>query len=103
MRPRAQLQALLSDILGSEYVYFQPPESVKMQYPAIIYETAKMNTIHADNRAYHFVRAFTVTFVTYDANPDSEVNSKLRELPLCQYDRHYLADNLHHYVYSLYF
>jgi hypothetical protein len=103
MRPREQLQTLLCDILGSSNVYFQPPESIKMQYPAIRYEVANIDTIHANNKAYHFVRSYTVTFITYDANPDSEVNKTLRELPLCKYDRHYLADNLHHYVYSLYF
>ena len=37
MANRLDLQALLEDLLGSRNVYYQPPESVKMNYPAIVY------------------------------------------------------------------
>jgi hypothetical protein len=103
VKPREKLQELLADILGSNQVYFQPPETVKMKYPAIVYELNKTDTIHANNQAYHFVRSYTITFITYDSNPDSEVNRKLLNLPMCSFDRHYMADNLHHYVYNLFF
>ena len=35
---RNDLQKLLVEVLGSKNVYFQPPESVKMKYPAIVYQ-----------------------------------------------------------------
>jgi hypothetical protein len=91
------------DILGSNQVYFQPPESVRMTYPAIVYELNTTGIIHANNHPYHFTRSYDITFITYDPDPDSEVNRKLLELPLCKANKHYIADNLHHYPYTLYF
>jgi len=32
---RIQLHEILCDVLGTRNVYFQPPESVDMNYPAI--------------------------------------------------------------------
>lgn len=37
MASRLNLQTFLEEILESRNVYFQPPESVKMKYPAIVY------------------------------------------------------------------
>lgn len=37
MGTRLELQNKLEELLGSRHVYFQPPESVKMEYPAIKY------------------------------------------------------------------
>lgn len=102
-KPREQLQTLLMDILGTNQVYYQPPESIKMSYPAIIYDLNNIGTIHANNHAYTFTKSYDITFVTYDPNPDSDVNKRILELPLCKFNRHYTADNLHHFVYVLYF
>ena len=38
MAPRLDLQKLLVELLGSDNVYFQPPPSVQMNYPAIVYK-----------------------------------------------------------------
>ena len=37
MGTRLELQSKLEEILGSRQVYYQPPETVKMEYPAIVY------------------------------------------------------------------
>ena len=37
MASRLDLQTFLEELLESKNVYFQPPESVKMKYPAIVY------------------------------------------------------------------
>ena len=36
-RTRLTLQTKLEDLLGSKHVYYQPPENLKMEYPAIRY------------------------------------------------------------------
>lgn len=36
-KSRIDFQHLLEEILGSPHVYFQPPATVKLEYPAIIY------------------------------------------------------------------
>lgn len=37
MGTRLELQSKLVELLGSKHVYYQPPESVKIEYPAIVY------------------------------------------------------------------
>ncbi len=98
---RLDLQDLLVELLSSDYVYFQPPVNVKLQYPCIIYKREDIATKFADNSPYKHKTKYQVTVV--DTNPDSEINGKVRELPLCSYDRFYTADNLNHDVFNLFF
>ena len=37
MARRLELQNLLANLLGTNNVYFQPPPTVQMEYPAIVY------------------------------------------------------------------
>lgn len=101
MGSRVDLQLLLESILGSENVYFQPPASVSMKYPAIVYSRDDIENFNANNGVYAQSTAYMVTVI--DKNPDSEYVKKVSQLPLCSYDRHYVADNLNHDVFTLYF
>ncbi len=101
MAQRLELQALLVSLLGSSNVYFQPPPTVKMQYPCIIYKRDYLLTDFADNKPYNYKKRYQVTVV--DANPDSAIHEKVAVLPLCSYDRFYTADGLNHDVYNLFF
>ena len=49
---RLELHELLCGLLGSRHVYFQPPESVKMRYPAIVYNLDYIENKHADDGVY---------------------------------------------------
>ena len=51
MASRLQLHQELID-LGLENVYFQPPENVKLKFPALVYKFTKFETEHADNTPY---------------------------------------------------
>lgn len=101
MATRLDLQTLLEETLGSENVYFQPPESKKIAYPAIIYSLGNMESDYADDVAYTSVKQYSVILIT--ANPDSETIDKLAKLSYCRFDRHYKSDNLNHYAYKIYF
>ncbi len=98
---RLDLHEILCEILGSCYVYFQPPESIKLNYPCIVYSKEQKNASHADDRKYITKNRYTVTII--DRNPDSDLPDKLEELPYCSSDRNFVADNLNHFVYSLYY
>lgn len=98
---RILLHKKLCDILGTQYVYFQPPESVKMNYPAIVYGLDAIQNTDADDRVYLSRRKYTVTVI--DRDPDSVFVGKVATLPTCRYNRHYKKDNLNHDVFSLYF
>lgn len=100
-RPRSELQEILVTLLGSLNVYFQPPESVKMLYPCIRYVRDQANTRFADNSPYRHTKRYRVTVI--DPDPDSEIPDKVAELPLCAFNRFYVANNLNHDVYLLYY
>ena len=83
-----------------EHVYYQPPESVKLVYPCIIYERKSGDTDYADDLPYKFTMSYTVTVI--DKNPDSEIPDKVAMLPMCRMDRCFTSDNLNHSVFVLY-
>lgn len=101
MDNRPNLQNLLEEILGSKNVYFQPPESVKMEYPAIVYALDNIKARHANDLVYSTKRRYMITFITED--PDSQTIEELSYLSMCRFNRHYKSDNLNHYVFELYY
>lgn len=101
MAKRSELQALLEETLGSRNVYFQPPESVKLNYPAIVYSRDNIENTFANNGVYMQSMAYQITLI--DKNPDSDLVGKVSRLPMCRFDRHFKADNLNHDVFTLYF
>lgn len=101
MHSRLELQSLLEAILGSRNVYFTPPASIKMSYPAIVYELENIENGHADGGPY--IQNFRYAVTVIDKNPDSEFISKISKLPTCSYERSFKSDNLNHTVFSLYY
>ena len=99
MGSRLELQNLLESILGSRNVYYQPPESIKIKYPAIIYSRNNIDNNFADDIVY--MQNHTYQIIVIDANPDSEIVNKIFKLPMCRYNRHYTSDNLNHDVFIL--
>lgn len=101
METRLELHEKLCDILGSRNVYFQPPESIKMKYPAIVYKRDNIRNYKANNGVYRQKTVYQVTVI--DKDPDSEVVYKLSVMPYCQFNRHYTADNLNHDIFQIYY
>ena len=101
MDRRLKLHQILTDVLGSKNVYFQPPASVHLKYPCIIYQYETGDTQFADDLPYIFVRKYQIQVI--DPNPDTEIPDKIAQLPRCLNDRNYTADNLNHYTFNLYY
>lgn len=101
MKDRTDLQALLEELLGSRNVYYQPPASVQMKYPAIRYNKEKIERKYANNKAYINKKRYSITVI--DPRPDNSVIDELLERPLCSFDRHYTMNNLNHDVLTLYY
>lgn len=99
--PRLDLQELLTEILDSDYVYFQPPDNVQMRYPCIVYEREAITAQWAGGKPYSLDNRYLVTVI--DRDPDSEIPDKIAALPLCVHDRFFIADNLNHNVFKLFF
>ncbi len=101
MDRRLELHEVLCEVLGSRNVYFNPPESVKMNYPAMVYSRKTIDNLYADSSVYGQLRAYEVTVIDWD--PDSEIVGKVSRLPTCRFDRHFVSDNLNHDTFTLYF
>ena len=97
---REDLHAKFEEILGSTNVYFQPPSSIQMKYPAIVYTRSGINNTFANNSVYSQVPAYEVTVI--DKSPESEIVLKISQLPKCKWDRHFTLDNFNHDVFTLY-
>lgn len=101
MGTRLQLQNELEELLGSRNVYYQPPESIKMSYPAIKYSKSDVDVRFADDSIYFQKRRYELIVIS--RKPDEPVIDKLLALRYCSYDRHYVSDNLNHDVLTLYY
>lgn len=101
MGSRLELQAELERLLGSRNVYYQPPSSMQMKYDAIVYSRSKIDNTFAGDTVYKQAKAYTVTVIC--EKPDSPVVDKVSRLPMCKFDRHFVSDNLHHDVFTLYY
>lgn len=101
MGNRIDLHKILCEVLGSKNVYFQPPESVKMKYPAIVYSLSRIENRNANNSVYKQNNAYDVILI--DSDPENETVNRISRLPLCRFDRYYVSNNLNHYAFTLYF
>ena len=98
---RLKLQSKLEELLGSRNVYYNPPESVKMEYDAIVYSKKNIDVRHADDMIYSSKDCYEVTVIS--RKPDNPVVEELMKLPYCSFDRPYKSNNLNHYVLTLYY
>lgn len=101
MATRLELQSKLEELIGSRNVYYQPPESFKLEYPCIVYSKSNMEAKYANNQKYSKLTSYNLTVIA--KKPDNEVIDKLLGLPYCSYDRNYKSDNLEHDVLTLYY
>lgn len=101
MATRLELQSKLEELLGSRNAYYDPPESIKMNYTAIKYSKIDIESTFANDKAYLLRPCYELIVIA--RKPDDPVIAKLLELPYCSYERHYVADNLHHDVLRIYF
>lgn len=101
MGQRLDLHDVFIDILGSSHVYFQPPESIRLEYPCVIYKRDRLLARHANNKKYANLIRYQVIVV--DPDPDGQLQYDIFNLPLCSHVRKYAADGLNHDIFELYF
>ena len=98
---RLEIQDRLELVDSNLHVYYQPPASVRLTYPAIVYRVNDYSQNWADDYLYKKDRSYLITLIHYD--PDNDIVEKLLwAFPKLRFDRTYTSDNLYHYVYVLY-
>lgn len=105
----------LKDLLGTDEVYFQPAPDGEtdaygnsfiftgMDYPCFVMKRTRAFQSRANDHVYIFRPGYEVTYINRD-EPDPEmVEMVMQKFPCCHYERHYVADNLHHDLFMIYY
>lgn len=99
---RLNLQAKFEEILESRNVYFQPPASVLMRYPAIRYTLKDFRTKSANNSATYISNTGYECILITKEPADEKCLGQIFSIPYCKFGRYYCVDNLHHYTFTIY-
>lgn len=104
----------LRDLLGTNEVYFQTSDNAGiddgvpyiftgLQHPCFIMERTTAYQPRANNRNYLFRPGYQVTYINRD-EPDPEMLEEvMKRFPHCNYQKHFVRDNLHHDVFMIYY
>ena len=99
---RVELGSILKTLVGNSNVYFQPPETIKLSYPCVIYNLDGVNQSHANDYVYKYDKRYIVTFISKD--PDNTYfESLISAMKHVRFDRRFIADNLYHDVFTVYY
>lgn len=82
-------------------VKYQPGPSVTLTYPAIVYKLNDIPSNWANNNPYHWDHKYEVTVI--DRDPDSSLREKVVALPMCRFKTAFASENLHHFVFDIYY
>lgn len=102
MERRLKLHNELGSIEGVVKVYYNPPESIKLEYDCIVYEYDGDNSSYANNTRYISSDRYSVTVISRD--PDNTIGKQLMaKFRYCSFSRRFVSDNLYHDVYTLHY
>lgn len=100
-KPRSEVHTRLQELTGyGNRVYYNPSESVKMQYPCIVYNLDALGAQHADNRPYKRHDVYSVTHIYTKVSQES-MSRMLADEPGFKHTHTFISDNLHHDVFTL--
>lgn len=102
MHNRSELNKKLERLIGSNNVYFQPPASVQLSYPCVIYTLGTGDMKRADDSVYMYTYSYDVTFIYKKPNVDI-LEQVLKTFSMSSVYRVYISDNLNHYTFRIYY
>lgn len=82
-------------------VYYNPPETVKMKYPCIIYSLDDDSVRYASDSRYSSMNRYKVTLI--GAPVDSSYRDILLSMQYCTFDREYIVNNLYHDIFTIFY
>lgn len=100
MRTYRDLLRLLQQAVKHNRVYFQPPENLKLGYPAIVFHLTKIKVDHADDVPYKGAREYMITLISKDPEPDAL--EEILKIPYTTLDSTYISDGMNHFVFTSY-
>lgn len=100
MRMYKDLLHLLQQAVQHNRVYFQPPENLKIGYPAVVFHLSKIKIDHASDVPYKGAKEYSVILITKDPEPD--VIDEILKIPYSSLDTTYISDGMNHFVFTVY-
>lgn len=100
MRTYRDLLRLLQQVVQHDRVYFQPPENLKIGYPAVVFHLSKIEIDRASDVPYKGAKEYSVTLITKDPEPD--VIDEILKIPYSSLDTTYISDGMNHFVFTVY-
>lgn len=97
-KSRTELDNKLHEFCAN--VYFQPPSSIRLDYPCLVYDLEKTDVKYADNAPYALHDVYFLKYITRD--PDDFTRNQIIMLPMCSSEKVYISDNLYHHPFRLY-
>ena len=102
MERRYELNDALKKVLGSNNVYFQPSENIKLNYDCIIYKKGKAKKFRANNNIY--INKDFYELLVISKKPDNHIVDELeKSFKYCEHQTSYTANGLYHSVVNLFY
>lgn len=102
MASRQKLDEELVNLLGCKNVYFQPPSSVTLKYPCIIYSLSRTDVARADNRNYIKTNEYHVKHIFKSLS--NELKDQLLEnFQMISHDARFVADGMYNDEFTLFY
>ena len=99
-----ELRDQLYLVNNTKNVYYNPPSSIKMEFPCFRFELNNVDVKHADNKAYARKKRWAVTYISRNVEDIEIVSEQMFDIfQYCNFDTSFRADNLNHAVFNLYF
>lgn len=100
MASRLDLHAELLKFMPN--VYFQPPSTITMTYPCIVYNKTGKFKNDANDGIYLSIQEYQLMLI--EKNPDSTVADDIEKyFKYCVIGQYYTVDNLYHTTLNLYY
>lgn len=100
MRTYKDLLHLLKKAVAHNRVYFQPPENLRMDYPAVIFHLSRNKTTHASDGRFKDNQEYTVILITEDPQPDAL--DAILNIPYSTLETTYVSNGMNHFVFTIY-
>lgn len=97
-----ELRAIQEENLGYQHTYFEPTESARLKYDAVVYKKTDMNVRRADNKSYSVRDGYLVTVISKD--PETPVPHAIQwHFSRCSPGKSFVRDNLYHFPFTIFY
>lgn len=97
---RIELHHQLEQSFGVK-AYYQPPESMKLTYPCVVYSFETFNTRNANNMPFVINERYKVSYLHKNVD-DSRCKAVLRDFDKITHTQHYVTNGVYNDIYYIY-